>query len=155
MNFIPDNPNIYDNDQIIINSDRLIFNAKKDSLLLSSNKVIGFSTNGNFHFDGKGKFIVNADKIILGIKNTADGAIIYGQEPALLGNATEEFISKLLDAILDLTDQIECNISYIDSSGEPTGYNPSNKDALYSCRETLKDLRSEFVECKSRTVILK
>ena len=155
MNYIPEEPNIYDNNQIIINSDRLIFNAKKDSILLSSNKAIGFNTDGNFHFDGNGKFIVNADKIILGIKNTADGAIIYGQEPAILGNELHFFISRLIDTILDLIDQIECNVSYIDSSGNPTGYNPENESALYTCRESLKDLRFEFSECKSNTVILK
>ena len=155
MNYIPEDPNIYDNNQIIINSDRLIFNAKKDSILLSSNKAIGFNTDGNFHFDGNGKFIVNADKIILGIKNTADGAIIYGQEPAILGNELEFFVSRLLDTLLGLVTQIECNISYIDSSGNPTGYNPENETALETCRKELNDLRLEFVECKSKTVILK
>ena len=42
MNFTPKDTNIYDDNQIIINSDRLIFNAKQDSILFSSNKVIVF-----------------------------------------------------------------------------------------------------------------
>ena len=51
MTYIPENPNSYTGNQVIINSDRLLFNAKEDSILFYSNKAIGFSTNGNFHFD--------------------------------------------------------------------------------------------------------
>ena len=45
------NPSTYIGNQVLINSDRLVFNAKKESILLYSDKVIGFSTNGSFHFD--------------------------------------------------------------------------------------------------------
>ena len=72
MTFKPLPLSTYIGIQVLINSDRLIFNAKKDSILLYSDKVIGFSTNGNFHFDTGGteenKFIVNAPNIFLGIK---------------------------------------------------------------------------------------
>ena len=47
----PVNPGSYLGNQVIINSDRLLFNARQDSILLYSDKVIGFSTNGSFHFD--------------------------------------------------------------------------------------------------------
>ena len=48
-----------------INSDRLVFNAKEDSILLFSDKAIGFSTNGSFHFDTSpdetnSKFVINS-----------------------------------------------------------------------------------------------
>ena len=127
MNFTPKDTNIYDDNQIIINSDRLIFNAKQDSILFSSNKVIGFNTNGSFHFDSEKNFIVNSSKIILGLKNAPDGTIIYGQEPAILGNQMEEYISDLIDAIQHLMEDIETKVSFIDSSGNPTGYNKENK----------------------------
>ena len=45
---IPESPKTYQGNQVIINSDRLVFNAKKDSILLYSDKSIGFSANGNF-----------------------------------------------------------------------------------------------------------
>ena len=70
MNYTPIQPDKYSGKQILINSDRLIFNAKDDSILLFSNKAIGFSTNGSFHFDTgeeeNSKFVVNAPKIYLG-----------------------------------------------------------------------------------------
>jgi|TARA_R110000744_G_scaffold118207_1_gene220806 hypothetical protein len=156
MNFIPKDTNIYDDNQIIINSDRLIFNAKQDSILFSSNKVIGFNTNGSFHFDSEKNFIVNSNKIVLGLKRSPDGGIIYGQEPALLGNQTEEFISDLIDTIQHLMEDIETKVSFIDSSGNPTGYNSDNKIAFQTTVDMLNDLRISFAsKCKSQTVLLK
>jgi len=156
MNFIPKDTNIYDDNQIIINSDRLIFNAKQDSILFSSNKVIGFNTNGSFHFDSEKNFIVNSNKIILGLKNTADGAIIYGQEPAILGHQLDEFISELIDAVIHLTQDVETKVSFLDSSGNPTGYNSDNIIAFQTTVDMLNDLRISFAsKCKSQTVLLK
>ena len=64
-------PNTYEGKQVIINSDRLVFNARNDAILLYSNEQIGFSTNGNFHFNTsnlpENKFIINAPNIYLGL----------------------------------------------------------------------------------------
>ena len=156
MNYTPKDTNIYDDNQIIINSDRLIFNAKQDSILFSSNKVIGFNTNGSFHFDSEQNFIVNSNKIILGLKNTADGGIIYGQEPAVLGHQLDEFISTFIDAVIHLTQDIETKVSFIDSSGNETGYNDANEEAFETTVLMLNELRAEFGrKCKSQTVLLK
>ena len=68
MSFVPENPNTFQGNQVIINSDRLVFNAKQDALLLYSDKAMGFATKGNFHFDTENKnakFIVNAPEIYL------------------------------------------------------------------------------------------
>ena len=42
MTYIPQSPNTYQGNQVIINSDRLLFNAKTDSILLFSDQAIGF-----------------------------------------------------------------------------------------------------------------
>ena len=42
MSYTPTQPDKYNGKQILITSDRLIFNAKDDSILLFSNKAIGF-----------------------------------------------------------------------------------------------------------------
>ena len=79
MSYTPTQPDKYNGKQILITSDRLIFNAKDDSILLFSNKAIGFSTNGSFHFDTgeeeNSKFIVNAPKIYLGLKSDGNFSI--------------------------------------------------------------------------------
>ena len=41
MAYIPTDPHLYQGKQVIINSDRLVFNAKDDSILLYSDKAIG------------------------------------------------------------------------------------------------------------------
>ena len=43
MSYKPDAPEIYQGKQVIINSDRLLFNAKDDAILLFSNKAIASS----------------------------------------------------------------------------------------------------------------
>ena len=101
MTFIPENPQTYQGNQVILNSDRLIFNAKNDAILLYSDKAIGFSTKGNFHFDTDNnkdtKFIVNAPNIYLGIGNLNTGEL--PTEPAVLGNELEILLTDILDIL--------------------------------------------------------
>tara|TARA_Y100001963_G_scaffold127757_1_gene181420 strand:- start:11 stop:568 length:558 start_codon:yes stop_codon:yes gene_type:complete len=125
--FKPKAPRQYQGNQIIINSDRLLFNSKKDCILMFAKQAMSFSTNGSIHFDcgpnmasdpnnpsgpeipnSNSEFIVNAQKIILGFKNGAgsggarpDSKGETGEEdqPALLGRETTEWLKDLLDAI--------------------------------------------------------
>ena len=103
MAYKPDNPNIYQGKQVIINSDRLLFNAKTDSILLFSDKAIGFSTNGSIHFDTSNgddnNFIVNAPNIYLGLEY--DDTL--PKEPAVKGDALEELLNEILDVAADFT----------------------------------------------------
>ena len=63
-------PETYQGKQVIITSDRLIFNAREDSIF-AADSTIAFSTNKDFHIntsDGSnGKFAVNSPKIHLGL----------------------------------------------------------------------------------------
>tara|TARA_R110000824_G_scaffold24489_2_gene86181 strand:+ start:1296 stop:1850 length:555 start_codon:yes stop_codon:yes gene_type:complete len=124
--FKPIAPKQYQGNQIIINSDRLLFNAKEDSILLFAREAMSFSTNGSIHFDcgpnmapdpydptkdipnANSEFIVNAHKIILGFKNGAGSGGARGDnkgetgeedQPALLGRETTIWLKELLDAI--------------------------------------------------------
>ena len=71
MSYTPESGDVYQGKQVIIDSDRLLFNAKGDSILLFSNKAIGFSTKGSIHFDtsnekegnNPSKFVVNSPNI--------------------------------------------------------------------------------------------
>ena len=155
MSYIPESPNNYIGKQVIINYDRLVFNAKDDSILLFSDKVIGFSTNGNFHFDtlnnGTNKFIVNAPKIYLGLKydNT------YANEPALLGNKTEEWLNELIDSIEGLVNDFKYKVSYtVQDVGNPTGPNVDNEKFLKRRIDQLDDLRSDIKNIMSDRIKL-
>jgi len=145
MDYIPEAPNNYIGKQVIINSDRLIFNAKDDSILLFSDKAIGFSTNGNFHFDtlnnGTNKFIINAPNIYLGLRYDDT----YANEPILLGNRTEAWLNDLIDVISYILDDVKYKVSYISQDvGKPTGPNIQNESLLKLRYNQLNGLRDDI-----------
>ena len=68
--YVPAQPNIYQGKQIVLNSDRILFNAKNDSILLFADKSIGMNTQGSINIDNKGLFVVNSrDEIYLGLNS--------------------------------------------------------------------------------------
>ena len=50
MKFIPEPPNTFQGNQVIINSDRLVFNAKTDHILISAEKSIFLGSNSSINF---------------------------------------------------------------------------------------------------------
>ena len=151
MSYIPEQPNIYQGKQAIINSDRILFNAKDDSILLFSNKAIGFSTNGSFHFDTgnneENKFVVNAPNIYLGLQPNGN----YPIDSALLGDKTEEWLSDLLDMVEGIIDDIVLKISYISPVG-PTAPNPANEGMVALRRQQIAKLKMDIKEIKSKRI---
>ena len=151
MSYIPDTPNIYQGKQVIIDSDRLIFNAKNDSILLFSDKAIGFSTNGSFHFDtspdeNESKFVVNSPNIYLGLEfdNT------YPTEPAVLGDQLEDLLNEILDLVGGILNDIEYKVGYIVTvPSSPTAPNPANTPILQRRRSQIQQLKSEIENIKS------
>jgi len=89
----PEFPSQYSKPQLILNSGRIVINAKKDSVLLSSQTSIGMSTNGSVNIDAKSNYISSND-IKLGSKNAT--------EPVLLGDSTLEILKQLTNAVQDL-----------------------------------------------------
>ena len=153
MAYKPDNPNIYQGKQVIINSDRLLFNAKTDSILLFSDKAIGFSTNGSIHFDTSNgddnNFIVNAPNIYLGLEY--DDTL--PKEPAVKGDALEELLNEILDVIQNLWDATLYEVSYTES-GTFTGPNPLNSGVERRIESQINELRKQIEFIKSNTVKL-
>ncbi len=86
-------PSKYSKNQVILNSGRLLFNAKSDSILLFANESIGFSSNKSVNIDTDGHFITNASKIFLGLNS------INETEPMLLGNTTREVLASLVKCL--------------------------------------------------------
>ena len=89
----PISPSQYTNPQILLNSDRIVINAKKDSILLSSQKSIGLSTIGSVNIDAKEHYISSNDIKLGSIRAT---------QPILLGDDTIEVLKQLAGAIKDL-----------------------------------------------------
>jgi len=157
MNFIPKNPKVYQGNQVIINSDRLVFNAKDDAILLYSDKAIGFSTRGNFHFDTDNnedtKFIVNAPNIYLGIGNLNTGEL--PTEPAVLGNELEILLTDILDFLELFVLDTAYNLSGISTTpGTPTAMNPSNSTVVDQKMRQIQDLKDSIQNIMSQNTKL-
>ena len=152
MSYTPEQPNIYQGKQAIINSDRILFNAKDDSILLFSNKAIGFSTNGSFHFDTgnneENKFIVTAPNIYLGLQPNGN----YPIDSALLGDKTEDWLIDLLDMVEGMLDDICLKISYIAPLVGPTAPNPANEGMVALRRQQIEKLKSDIKDIKSKRI---
>jgi len=155
MSYKPDAPGTYQGKQVIINSDRLLFNAKNDSILLFSDKAIGFSTNGSFHFDttnlDENKFVVNSPNIYLGLNDDGN----FPTEPAVLGNKTEETLEEILEIIEELLEGICTKLTFITGvPGTPTGPNPANIAAMNSTLISIANLKSRLKDIKSKNTKL-
>ena len=90
----PTLPHEYQGKQVIINSDRVLFNSKTDSVLGFAYKHISFSANGNIHLDTSdntdSQIVLNSPNIYLGLEQNEN----FPSEHAVLGDKAEELITK-------------------------------------------------------------
>jgi hypothetical protein len=93
-NDAPTKPDKYAGSQVIINSDRLVFNAKTDSVLISGEKSVFLGGNGSLNLNAGQNIVVECDDIKLGDKEAT--------EPLILGDKFLNDLSSLLQEILVL-----------------------------------------------------
>lgn len=92
----------YSGNQIVLNSGRLVFNAKSDSIILSSEKSIHLSSNDMIGLDGNKQISISAPQVYLG--NTA-GVNDNQIQPLVLGdnlNIVLQRIATYLDSLGDV-----------------------------------------------------
>ncbi len=156
MTYVPQNTKSYIGNQIIINSDRLIFNAKTDSILLFSDKAIGFSTNGSFHFDtskkDENKFVVNSPNIYLGLE--FDDSLPV--QPAVLADDLIVSLEEILELIENVYTDIAYQITYRSTypAGTPTAMNPSNNSIVRKRFNDIDRVRQDLQDIKSKNTKL-
>tara|TARA_Y100000004_G_scaffold186572_1_gene238285 strand:- start:413 stop:886 length:474 start_codon:yes stop_codon:yes gene_type:complete len=156
MAYTPQAPGTYQGNQVLINSDRLVFNAKEDSILLFSDKAIGFSTNGSFHFDtssdeNESKFVVNSPNIYLGLEfnNTLP------EQPAVLGDELIVSLTEILELITKIYQDLSFNVTFISTTpGTPTGLNPTNYNIMQKRMKEIQNVRDSFEAFKSQNTKL-
>tara|TARA_B100000287_G_scaffold314626_1_gene298124 strand:+ start:452 stop:937 length:486 start_codon:yes stop_codon:yes gene_type:complete len=160
MTYQPQIPGLYQGNQVIINSDRLLFNAKTDSILLFSDKAIGFSTKGSIHFDTSptkegeeaSKVIINSPNIYLGLESSDNS---LPTEPAVLGNQLENFLKKLITTVDDIVDEITYNVTFtVSAAPGKTSVNPENISTFRDAKNNLKDLKRIIDSIKSENTKL-
>jgi len=91
MAYKPEAPAEYAGKQVLISSDRILFNARTDSVFMFSDKSVGISTNGTFNVDTGEATIINSPEIYLGLDAT---------EKMVLGDTLVKWMEDISQAIM-------------------------------------------------------
>ena len=138
----PKFPSQYKNPQVILNSDRIVINAKTDSILLSAQQSIGMSTNGSVNIDATSHYISSND-IKLGSKNAT--------QPVLLGNDTIDVLRDLTFAIKDLATILQVQRDYPEGK-LVTSYNAIAGNAIICLDSIIKTLNDNSLKSQTTKV---
>lgn len=132
------NKNKFGGNQVIIASDRIIFNARKQELIGFSKEGIGFSSEKAISLDGKQVVEMESKRINLGIN---------AKSPVLLGDRTMDWLNEL------------CNIlsSFLTSTAQltvPTGVGPSgipiNVSSFVDLKSKVKGIQQKIEKLQSQ-----
>ena len=127
----PDEQDVFEGNQVIINSDRIAFNAKTDSILGTAKVSIGFSTEGTFNIDADNHTIIDSPKIYIGNASTDES------EPVALGQTLVDWMQKLCDTLMAETHPTPCG---------PSG-TPINSSDYADLKSSAPDILSENSFC--------
>jgi hypothetical protein len=72
----PKDANVYNQSQIILNSGRLVFNSKTDSILMFSRDIIHLSADNSVNIDAGRQFVLDASKVYLGSNQNTEPAVM-------------------------------------------------------------------------------
>lgn len=151
--YSPEQPNQYQGKQIVINSDRVLFNAKEDAVLAYANKGIGLNTQGVVAIDvptREGVYsgvIVNSPRIYLGLR---DGDL-PPTEPATLANQTQIVFEDLCEVVRDLCGYL--NLGYnVTSTAVGTMSAAGANGTLKNYQDRLDTIVEKLDKIKSKNV---
>ena len=136
---------VYVGKQILIDSDRLVFNGRKDALF-SSTDLLLFKTEGEFHINTRKDTFINTPKIYIG--PTIDGE--DPNIPAVKSDTLKQLLSDLIGSL-----KMFFTVSYPQTSGLQ-GPNPAiNKGLSQSIIRDLQKIESRLDDIKSDKVFIR
>ena len=137
-------------DQVILDSGRLLFHAKSDYIMSYSDKGFSFSTNGGFHINGgKGENSlthINTEKIYLGLNAESKG------EPVLMGDLTEQWLQDLISSLEGILNTWITQIGPL--MWPPAGGAAQVPAAMSNYVMEMENLRRGLESIKSKSVFL-
>jgi len=135
---------LYVGKQILIDSDRLVFNGRDDTIF-SSNNLFLFKTGGEFHINASNDTFINTPKIYI-------GPMANGQTPnipAVKSDTLKQLLSDLIGSL-----RMFFTISYPQTSGLQ-GPNPGiNKTLAQQIIKDLQKVESRLNEMESDKVFI-
>ena len=136
---------LYIGKQVIIDSDRLVFNGRDDTIFSTTNLFV-FKTDGEFHINTKEDTFINTPKIYI-------GPVIDGQDPnipAVKSDTLKIILSDLLQSLKTFF-----SIQYPQTSGLQ-GPNPAiNKTLGQSIITNLDRIEAKLDDIKSDKVFIR
>jgi hypothetical protein len=111
----PKDPREYTENQIVLNSGRLIFNAKNDAIILGARKTIHLTANESINVDTSNYIALTSPKVYLGSSQGTEGTDL---QSAVLG---EELNFLLADVAVFLETLYLAFTSATDITGTPIG----------------------------------
>ena len=97
----PQKPDFYQEEQVILNSGRLLFNSKSDSILLSSSDTINLNSINSINLDSP-TTVIQSEKVLLGDKNA--------RESVILGDKFLADFRSLMSTLISLTGALQTPI---------------------------------------------
>ena len=130
--------NNYTGPQIFTNTDRIVLNAKNDSVLIGSKKGISLFTEEYMNVKSRNLFI-DAQNVKLGNENAT--------EPLLLGDKTADLLSRLITQLTSI-----CNVLLTDQiyPGGTAAPNAPMNQAAANALSVLNELQTQLPTLKSK-----
>ena len=150
-------PNPMKGDQIIVNSDRLIFSARYEEILSYSKKRYGICTDNEFTVDAHQQMVLSTHtKIVLNSPAIYLGEYDKTDEPVLLGQTTVNWLYELCDWLIththwhhhvhvDNKDKGDGNPVEVGREDPHKTQRPVQKEKLEMMRDALHSLMSRRV----------
>jgi len=141
--------------QVIINSNRLVFNSNNDHTLISSATSINLNSQGTVNIDSKDKFVVNCVNL-KAKKDSQNLHTIYlggkdAKEPIALGGRTTEVLVSVLDQLILVLGTLELLVGF--PAGVPNiPVNAAAAAAKQTLTTQVTKLRNEYIKspvCKT------
>ena len=130
----------YSNPQIILNSDRVIINAKTDSILLSAQKSVSLSTNESVNINTK-TLSIDAGKINLGSKDAPESVV--------RGDTLYFQLNGICDALTSMLEILSTSKTYI--NGVPANDVQSNQ-VYSSVKSQIEQIQEYLPKMLSKNV---
>jgi len=137
----PTTPAQYTNPQIIFNSDRVIINAKNDSVLISGQNSIGISSNGSVNIESTSEINIASKLTRLGNKNA--------NQSVLRGDETVEYLKILINELQNIAEALKVVQDW--PSGAPSP-NPVVLTAANSALKVFENVYNQIDSIKSKIV---
>ncbi len=134
---IPD----YTDPQILMNSNRIVLNAKKDSILLRAPKSVGISTQSSLNIDTKNT-IISSGNIQLGSKDA--------QYAVVRGDLLVSSLYALTTALMEITSMLKTSVKVTDPSIVTAD---KAKNSIYAnAEETIQLIQDNLMSMLSENV---